>query len=110
MARSVVCPMIRPTACCPFGTRQVVGCGYADESAPPQPKIQFHTIAAGGDGAMKSGQAREPDHGVDDLLTIGGGTGLNHLALLGGDCSICHATRGVPAAGKGGLLPVSSSI
>jgi hypothetical protein len=58
------------------------GCGYADESAPPEPKIQFHTIAAGGDGAMKSGQARESDHGVDDLLTIGNGIGLNHLALL----------------------------
>ena len=46
------------------------GGGHANEPAPSQRKIEFHTIAAGDDGAMQIGQARELDHGIDDLLPV----------------------------------------
>jgi phage/plasmid primase-like uncharacterized protein len=67
--------------------------GHANESAPPQGKIKFQAIAAGDDGAMQIGQARETDHGIDDLLPVWTGMGLNHRMLLNEGCSACHAAR-----------------
>ena len=67
---SEFCPVIRPTACCPFGMRQVAVVADANEPAPPQRKIEFQAIAAGDDGAMQMGQAGESDHGIDDLLPV----------------------------------------
>jgi hypothetical protein len=75
------------------------GGGDAKVAAPLQGKIQFQAVAAGDDGAVQIGQARELDHGIDDLLAvwIGWGlwigVGLNHLALLNDGCSAAHATR-----------------
>ena len=52
----------------PLGSAAGRGGGHANEPAPLKRKIQLLAIAAGDDGAMQSGQAREPDHGIDDLL------------------------------------------
>ena len=45
-----------------------LGLPRSDQIASLERKIQLLAIAAGDDGAMQSGQAREPDHGIDDLL------------------------------------------
>src|ERR1700687_5627417 len=90
------------------------GCGDANESTPPEGKIEFETIAAGDYGAMQIGQACKLDHGIDDLLSIVTGMRLNHLALLNDGCSAGHAARRVLAAcmrsKEGTLPPMSSSI
>jgi hypothetical protein len=88
------------------------GCGGGDaiEAAPPQRKIEFQAVAAGEDGAMLRGQARELNHGVDDLLLACNGRRLAHPEFLNGWRSICHATRRVTRAGQGSLTLMSSSI
>ena len=66
------------------------GGGHVNETALPQAKRQLQAIAAGDNDAMRVGQAREPDHGIGDLLAVCSGIRLKHLALLDGGR---HATR-----------------
>jgi hypothetical protein len=66
------------------------GGGDVNQTAPPQAQIQLQAIAAGDNDAMRMGQAREPDHGIGDLLAVDGDMRLKHLALPDGGG---HATR-----------------
>ena len=52
--------------------RNAAGLGgrHASESASSQRKIEFQAVAPGDDGAKLTGQAREFDHGIDDLLAV----------------------------------------
>jgi len=84
------------------------GGGDPDESAPSQRQIEFEAVVARDDGAMQIGKAGEVDHGIDDLFAVRGG--MTHLALLNDGRWIYHAARRAPAAGKGSLSPMSSSI
>jgi hypothetical protein len=76
------------------------GGGYPDEAALSQRQMELHATAAGNDHAMQAGQAREADHGIDDLLPVRNGVKLNHLALLEG--CLFRLSRGAPYDSSGG--------
>jgi hypothetical protein len=46
------------------------GGGYPKETPPSQRQIELQAAVARNDGAMQAGQARELDHGIDDLFPV----------------------------------------
>jgi hypothetical protein len=53
-----------------LGNAARLGGSHTNEPAASQRKLEFQAVAAGDDGAMQIGQAREFDHGIDDLLAV----------------------------------------
>jgi hypothetical protein len=94
------------------------GC-YTRIAAAMQLEEDLGAVAARHDDAIRSCGAREPDHGVHDLLIRGNGAGLGHLLLTNGGRRLVSAgplqaacrARGVLvlSGGRWAVLPAMSS-